>query len=91
LTCNEDVSVAPVSVAGVNVPVIPAGGVTRLSATSVVKFVRAIVMVDVAFAPGAIGSVVGDAEIVNVPAAETVMVIVAVCVTDPPTPCTVIG
>jgi len=78
LTCNEDVSVAPVRVAGVNVPVIPVGGLTRLSATSVVKFVRAIVIVEVAFAPAAIGSVVGDAVIVNVPAATATATVVTV-------------
>src|SRR5688500_11402845 len=38
LICSADVSVVPVSVAGVKVPVMPAGGLTRVSATSDDRF-----------------------------------------------------
>ena len=83
LICNADVSVAPVSGVGVNVPVIPVGGVTRLRAISDVRFVRTMVMLELLLAPGAMVRVVGAAEIVNVPAAATTTVNVVVLSATP--------
>ena len=91
LSASVDVSVVPVSVAGVNTPVIPVGGLTRESATSVVKFVRTIATEVLPLAPAWRLKAVGVAEMVKFPAAVTVTVTVASCVTEPAVPRTVTG
>jgi hypothetical protein len=79
---SDDVSVVPLSVAGVNTPVIPAGGFTSVKETAVVRLLRTMAMDEVPLAPAAIVRAAGVAEMVKFDAV-TVSVYVAVAVPIP--------
>jgi hypothetical protein len=78
-TVAVEVSVVPLSVAGLNVTVTPVGAPLLVRATSPVKFVRVNVTVDVPDAPACTESVAGFVEI-EIAAAGAVTVSVSVAV-----------
>jgi hypothetical protein len=82
LIASDDVSVVPLSVAGVNTPVIPAGGFTNVNVTGVVRLLRTRTMEDVLLEPDGIVRAAGVAEMVKFDAV-TVSVYVAVAVPIP--------
>ena len=82
LSARVDVSVAPVSVAGVKTPVIPVGGFTSDSATSAVKLVLTMATDVLPLAPAARFRAAGVAAIVKF-VAVTISEYVAVAAPTP--------